>query len=402
MNSMRLLPVLAAGCFVSSMSMRLIDPAVPDIARDLSASAATVALVASVYAFPYALGQPVLGALGDALGKARIIKIALAVLVACLALSAVAVSLDMLFVARLIGGAAGGGIIPLAFAIVGDRFVFAERQLALSKVLAAIIAGQLTGSIGSGLLASYFGWRVAMAAATLLTLLALIVTLWQLKPCTGAAQRALSRDQMIEGYREVFRNPKSVVCFSAVFAEGILIFGLFPYIALLLESRGAGGLREAGFVLAGFAFGGFIYTALVRLMLDQLGLYNLIRVGGILSGCGLAAVSLGVSWPVEMGVFLLVGVGFYMIHNSLQTQATELAPGNRASGVAAHAFFFFLGQAFGPLVYRAGLDHAGIETTMLIVGASIALVGIATAAALRSRSARLEQASPQIGDSAGA
>ena len=395
---MHLLFILATSCFVSSMSMRLIDPVVPDIARDLNVSAATIALLASVYAFPYALGQPVLGALGDALGKARIVKIALGVLFVCLAASAVAPTVDVLFVARLIGGAAGGGIIPLAFAIVGDRFEMSERQVALSRVLTAIIAGQLTGSVGSGLIASYLGWRVVMAASAALTLAALLITISQLRPQATRGSVALNRSHFVDGYRVVFRNPRSVVCFSAVFVEGIVIFGLFPYLAVLLEQRGAGGLKEAGFVLSGFALGGFIYTALVRIMLAQLGLYNLILAGGIISGIGLTALSLGASWPVEMAVFVVIGVGFYMIHNSLQTQATELAPGYRASGVAAHASFFFLGQAFGPLAYRLGFDQAGPASTLLVAGAGMALLGFVTSAGLKMRSA---EPVPQLSGRAG-
>lgn len=385
---MRLLPILAAGCFVSSMSMRLIDPVVPDISRDLGVDAASVALLASIFAFPYALGQPVLGALGDAFGKARIIKIALAALVLCLAASAAAPNLDVLSATRLIGGAAAGGIIPLAFAIVGDSFEMSDRQVALSRVLTAVIAGQLTGSVGSGLIASEFGWRAATLAATALTIAALVLTLWQLRPKTSGHGGA-ERGAFLDGYREVFANPRTVVCFSAVFVEGIVIFGLFPYLAVLLEQRGAGGLKEAGFVLSGFALGGFIYTALVRLMLARLGLYNLIMSGGIVSGLGFALLSLGASWPIEMAVFVVVGVGFYMIHNSLQTQATELAPSHRASGVAAHAFFFFLGQAFGPLVYRVGLDQAGTPATLLGAAFTMGLLGVVTAVALRIRSGGL-------------
>jgi predicted MFS family arabinose efflux permease len=124
---MRLLLILATSCFVSSMSMRIIDPVVPDISRDLGVDPASVAMLASLYAFPYALAQPLLGAFGDAFGKARIIKIALAVLALCLAASAVAPTLGMLALARLVGGAAAGGIIPLAFAIVGDRFPMVDR-----------------------------------------------------------------------------------------------------------------------------------------------------------------------------------------------------------------------------------------------------------------------------------
>ncbi|MFA5957206.1 MFS transporter [Hyphomicrobium sp.] len=383
---MRILAILATSCFVSSMSMRIIDPVVPDISRDLGVDPASVAMLASFYAFPYALAQPVLGAFGDAFGKARIIKIALAVLAVCLAASAFAPTLGTLSIARLIGGAAAGGIIPLAFAIVGDRFPMSERQLALSRVLTAIIAGQLTGSIGSGFVASFFGWRIATAAATALALVAFIVTLWQLHSTPGVQREKPSLGEFLHGYRIVFANPRSIVCFSAVFVEGIVIFGLFPYVAVLLEQRGAGGLREAGLVLAGFGLGGFIYTALVRLMLGRLGFYKVIMAGGLVSGLGLALLSFGATWPVEMATFVVVGTGFYMIHNSLQTQATELAPHNRGSAVAMHSFFMFLGQAFGPIVYGIGLASAGTSLTLLLAGAAMGLLGIATARGLQSRS----------------
>jgi len=384
---MRLLPILAASCFVSSMSMRLLDPVVPDISRDLGVDTASVAMLASFFAFPYALAQPVLGALGDGFGKSRIIKFALLLVAVCLAGAAVAPAFGMLAVARLIGGAAAGGIIPLAFAVVGDAFPMKERQVALSRVLTAIIAGNLAGLIGAGFVAAEFGWRISTLTASCLALAALFVTIWGLKPPAAAQREKRDRGEFLHGYREVFANPRSIVCFSAVFVEGIVIFGLFPYVAALLEQRGAGGLKEAGIVLSGFALGGFIYTVMVRLMLGRLGLYNLIMAGGIVSGLGLAMLSFGTSWPVEMAMFVVVGVGFYMIHNSLQTQATELAPRYRASGVAAHSFFVFLGQAFGPLVYGFGLGIAGVLWTMLSAGAVMALLGIVTAWGLKSRSA---------------
>lgn len=385
---MRLLPILAAGCFVSSMSMRLTDPVVPDIARDFAVPVTSVALLASAYSFPYALGQPVLGALGDALGKARIIKIALGVMTACIAAAAIAPSLELMFVARIIGGAAGGGVIPLAFALVGDRFDISERQVSLSRVLMAIIGGQMAGTLGAGFIASLAGWRAAMAAGATLSLVALILTVLQLQPRAHAERPRLREVRLLQGYEQVFSNPLSIVCFIAVCLEGIIIFGFFPYVAALMEQRGAGGLREAGFVLAGFALGGFGYTALVKLLLGKLGLYNLIRAGGLICGAGLALLSLGASWPIELAIMFLVGIGFYMIHNSLQTQATELAPQNRASGVAAHAFFFFLGQATGPLVYSFGLSHWGEQTTLVAAGVFMAATGFATAAGLLLRGGR--------------
>lgn len=128
-----------------------------------------------------------------------------------------------------------------------------------------------------------------------------------------------------------------------------------------------------------------MYTAFVGLLLGRLGLYNLIRAGGLVCAIGIAGLTANVTWPIEMALFAVVGVGFYMIHNSLQTQATELAPSNRGSAVAAHAFFFFLGQAVGPVIYGLGLAHAGASPTLIVMSLAMALTGMLTAAGLMAR-----------------
>ena len=53
---------------------------------------------------------------------------------------------------------------PLCFATVGDRFEMKERQVALSRILSAILIGQLSGAIGAGLIASVTSWRIVLVA----------------------------------------------------------------------------------------------------------------------------------------------------------------------------------------------------------------------------------------------
>lgn len=364
------------------MSMRLIDPVVPDIARDLLVTPGTVALLASAFAIPYALAQPVLGSLGDTVGKALVIKTGLAILAASLAVSAVAQSVEMLYAARIVGGAAAGGIIPLAFAVIGDRFEMGTRQVALSRLLSAIIAGQLTGSIGSGWLASASDWRMVMLVSAAVSAAALTLTMVYLKPNPNIDRLPFTLLGMRKAYGEVLQNPIARVGLPAVFIEGIVIFGLLPFVAVLLEQRGAGGVREAGFVLAGFGIGGLLYTATVKLMLPRIGVDNLIRYGALLTAVGYTLLTLSVSWPKELAIFVVIGVGFYMIHNSLQTIATEFSTRHRAAGVAAHAFFFFIGQAFGPIIYRLMFASVGSEVTLVIMALVFAGLGLATVVGL--------------------
>ena len=379
---MPLLLVLALSCLASALIVRIVDPLVPQIARDLASSPERVALLASAFAFPYALGQPILGPLGDALGKARVIKWCLMGLTAALALSIVAPSLELLFASRFLAGLAAGGTIPLAIAMVGDRFEMHERQVALSQLLMAMLFGQMIGVIGSGLIGSVVHWRWVMALGCALVAASLVLSVMSLESRPNADRKPFSVAGMKAGYARVFANPRAKVCYGAVFVEGMCIFGLLPYLAVLLEARGAGGIREAGFVLAGLGLGGIIFTSTVRSLLKLLGgQMNLIRAGGVAAGLGLAAYTLAGSWPPECAAFVLTGLGFYMLHNSLQTQATELAPEARGAAVALHAFFFFFGQACGPILYQLGFASAGLLSPkpILVAAAAMAVLGFVVA-----------------------
>jgi predicted MFS family arabinose efflux permease len=393
---MPILYLLAAACFTSAMLVRVTDPLVPEIARNLSSLPATVALLGTAFALPYALSQPVLGPLGDALGKARVMKWCMGLLALAVFLAAIAPNVEMLFAARILAGLAGGGTFPLAIAICGDRFPIAERQVALSRILMAALVGQLCGSVGSGFIADYIswrfpgyiGWRWVMALGGVITVAAFLLLQWQLVPRANAVRRRISLTSMRTSYQTVFANPRAVVCYGAVFIEGICIFGLLPYLAVLLEASGRGSIREAGFVLAGLGLGGLLFGVLVKLLLKHLGgQMNMIRAGGIVSAFGFTGYALSASWQLQMVSFLGIGLGFYMIHNSLQTQATELAPGERGAAVSLHAFFFFLGHAAGPVLYRLGIHSLGPKLTVLLSALVMCGLGF-TVAALLTRAKR--------------
>ena len=159
-----LLIILGVCGFSSALAARSIDPLITSIARDFAVPVTSVALLSSAFTLPYSLGQPFLGPLGDALGKAVILKACMWLLGLCLIGGTLAPSLLLLFSTRLGAGIAAGGIIPLALAMIGDRVPVPERQVAISRFLAAVLIGQLLGAMASGALAGTVGWRGAIAA----------------------------------------------------------------------------------------------------------------------------------------------------------------------------------------------------------------------------------------------
>ena len=80
----RLIALLALAVFSGTLVTRLTDPLVAVLARDLGGTTARAALLASAFALPFALIQPILGPVGDALGKRRVMTVAVGLLVVLL------------------------------------------------------------------------------------------------------------------------------------------------------------------------------------------------------------------------------------------------------------------------------------------------------------------------------
>ena len=174
------------------------------------------------------------------------------------------------------------------------------------------------------------------------------------------------------------------MCFSAVFVEGIVIFGLFPFVALLLLATGEPRASIAGAVIAGFSVGGVIYAVPVPKLVAHWRTDQLMIGGGIIAALSLCVVAFDFAWPVQFAAFTVLGFGFYTLHGSIQVQATELAP-DRARRRDVDAFVLVLHgprQRAGALQPR--LRDLGAAITISIAAAVIAMVGFVCARLLRA------------------
>ncbi|WP_338664949.1 MFS transporter [Pararoseomonas sp. SCSIO 73927] len=377
----RLITLYGLTAFTTSLSARSLDPILPEIARDFAAATDSVALLASAFALPYALVQPFLGPVGDALGKRRII--ALATLLTGLALVACALSpsLGLLFAFRALAGAAAGGIYPLVIATFGDRVPQESRQVALSRLLAFSTAGQIAGGVVSGLVHGFVDWRGIIGGGAV-AVLAMGLVLWRdIRREPDPAPGHLDAGSAARRYGEILRLGAARRVYAAVATEGLFVFGLFPYLAALIAGWGLGGAVQAGLAIGAFGASGVAYTFLAGPMLARLGLSAMQRVAGLVVAAGFLLVACGGWWaglgvlPVVLGMFAM-GLGYFTMHNSLQMRVTEIAPRARGSAVALHAFSFFVGQSLGPLLFGALLGGFGATWALAVSGAAMLALGL--------------------------
>jgi EmrB/QacA subfamily drug resistance transporter len=171
------LAVLATGGTTYALLQSMVAPALPDLQHALHTTTSGVAWVLTSYLLSASVATPILGRLGDMYGKERLLVIVLALLAFGTVISAVATSLPVMLLGRVIQGAAGS-IFPLAFAIIRDEFPREKVASSIGLVSALLGIGGGAGIVLAGVIVDHFSYHwlfwfplIGIVAATIATIL---------------------------------------------------------------------------------------------------------------------------------------------------------------------------------------------------------------------------------------
>ena len=243
------LNIITLATFAASLSARALDPVLPHVADDFGVTIATAASFAAVFAFTFAIIQPVLGATADLFGKARLMIVCLVLLGIANILGALSTSFPLLFASRILAGIGSGGVFPVALGLTSDLVGPEKRQIAISRTLAGSMTGNLLGASFSGVIGDFLGWRGVLAVLGALVVVASIAVAAGFRGADLKHPPRTNLSALRAGYRTIFANPNAV-CYVAVFIEGCCVLGLFPYLAAFLVELGEPSLSIAGIVIA--------------------------------------------------------------------------------------------------------------------------------------------------------
>ncbi len=167
-------PAAGTAIFLAALDQTIVATALPAIAAELG-EVERLSWVVVAYLLATTLAAPVYGKLGDAFGRRRMMLVALAVTATGSVLCALAPSLTLLAVARLVQGCGGGGLIALAQALIGEAIPPRERIRFQAWFGSTYVVANSLGPLVGGVLTQQLGWRsvflvnlpVAAAAAVL-------------------------------------------------------------------------------------------------------------------------------------------------------------------------------------------------------------------------------------------
>jgi predicted MFS family arabinose efflux permease len=380
-----LLPIIAMGNFAAGLTSRVIDPVVPQISQQLSVSITTAATLASASAIAFAFVQLPLGMVADLFGKPKVILSCLIILGLANIIGAFADSFELLLATRVICGLGAGGVFPVAMGLTGDLFPVEQRRVAMSRIMAGALTGNLLGASFSGVLGDFAGWRGVLTILGSFVLVMSLAVAWGFRNQLGLPGKPVDPKVIAANYRRILGNPNAHLCYLGVFTEGACIFGMLPFVASFLQQLGEPRLSIAGLVIGGYAVGGLTYAAIVTRLVTRFGDNALMIVGAIFISSQIAIVALGPPWQVQFLNFAIMGCGFYLIHGGFQVFTSEIAPDARATAVSLQAFCFNCGQFSGPLLYGIGLIWLGKVPTLFTAAALMLVVGIFCAKLLHHR-----------------
>jgi predicted MFS family arabinose efflux permease len=393
--------------FMVQADARVIDPLLHVIAKDFQTIPPNAAIVISAYALPYGLFQLFYGPLGDRIGKLRV----MAACLACFAFGTFACafvpSLPVFAVLRFLTGVAAAAVVPMSLSYIGDKFPYETRQIALGRFMSALMMGQIAGSTLGGLFGQYLGWRdiflvfgvVSLVVSALLAregrrfaeqrkadrafgwpilavplggsvIFAGLVGVSSVTVSRGleAFGTCLLIYALVMQYGGMLKRHNAPLVLGSVLLEGLFVFGGLAYLASSLTDRFDINYAYAGLLVAGFGVGGLVYSVSVKRLVGRIGELGILLLGGTLLGAGFVAIGLMPVWQWFVPLVVMLGMGYYTMHGTLQTRATELAPEARGTAVSLFAFFFFMGQATGPQVIGSVLKAKGYGPAFVTSG----------------------------------
>jgi DHA1 family tetracycline resistance protein-like MFS transporter len=365
----RPLAVLFLTIFVNLVGFGIIIPLLPFYAQTFGASPLAIGLLFATFSLSQLIASPILGASSDRWGRRPVLLFSLLGTVASFVLLAVAKSLFLLFIARIVDGLSGGNI-STARAYIADTTTDEQRARAYGVLGAAFGLGFIIGPALSGMLSPISYTAPIWAAAALTMVAAVLAWLWLPETVHRAHAggvpwwRVLPEMLGRPGVRRLLWVDFLYWSAQAIYQTTFALFG---------ARRFGFDAPQIGYLLSAFAvLGVIVQAAFIGPIVRRFGEHRTFITGATLAAGGLGAASLIHSLPLFLVTLVPAAIGMGLCGPTIVSLLSRCVSGQeqgRLQGSAGALESF--GRAAGPVWGHALLQRFGEGTAY--ASAAIAL-----------------------------
>lgn len=382
---------------VSAADNWFVSPALPAIAQTLAIAPAAATIILTAYLTPYGLLQPVCGAIGDAVGRVRLLCIIVAGLAASTVLCAAAPTLEALVVARIVTGCFAAGIISVNQSLVGSVVSEEDRQGAVGLLMGVTFTGQgLSAGLG-GLICDLVGWRAAFICFGALGTAAWLGVrrLRYLDEMDGAGTvDAAGAGAVGSAEREPFRpaaflrhaaqilfGPGRAIYFVA-FTTGIIFLGVYGFMGTFLAERCGLSSTQAGLLMMFYGLACLAGGSISGRIGEARGQRGVIAVGetsGVIATALLAASTITGSWMPALPAAACLGLGYILVQPTLVSFSMDIDPSHTGLCTGLIGLGVFAGGGIGSSLGSIAIAGGGYLALWTIAGVVLVAQAIAGA-----------------------
>ena len=367
----KIFPILALSIFSAMLGVGIIAPLLPLYAENLGASGIWIGIIFAAFSISRSVFMPVFGRLSDRNGR----KLFLSIGLFCFSITSLgyvwANSVQELTLVRLIQGAAGGMVVPITQAYVGDVSPEGEEGKWMGYFNAAFFTGFGFGPLMGGVLTEHFGMTIAFLSMGSLNFLAfLVVTLWlpEIKPQKVAQN---SRASLLKPLTS--NIVRGLFSFRIAFSIGRGIFASFlPIFAA--TSAGLGPTHIGILVMVVVLFMSLL-QAFTGTIADKLNKRSLVILGSLTNVVFLILIPTATNFEHLLALCALGGIGGAL--SMPAASALNVEEGRKfgmGSTLGVFAMAFSIGMAIGPLLGGFMADTVNLNSAFYL-GAVAGLIG---------------------------
>lgn len=364
--------ILALGTFAVGTDAFVVAGILPEIARGLSTSIESAGLVVSVFAISYALGSPVVSALGAAWPRKAVLAGGLFAFMLANIGSAVAPTLPILLATRILAALSAGLFAPAAYALGATLGRAETRGRTLSIVVAGFSSAVVLGVPVGVVIGQYMGWRGTLVFVAAISGIAGLAISSVRAP---EPERISSTATLRERMRPVGEG-RTLAVLLPFLIWSTANYALYTFVAPLLETHlpataipallflfGVGGV-------AGNLIGGALYDAFGTSRPTWLCLVLLIGALAVLRPASSSPIAAG----IDMVVWAVCMASLFCLQ---QQRAIAVGPQQSNLRLALNNSAMYLGASIGSLFGGIIILRASV-VALPLASAAIATVGLAT------------------------